>query len=345
MKLTVTDRGLDYIRQLALENYHNTHTHTMSLGNTLPHSVYSHERGSLRETLSQTQMFSRTHSTLGSMKSKGLTGTRTHYNTLAKLATMGSGRETPVLETLLPAVLAANKPMAIEVNQPKIALSSSFQKRYFQGSPNTVATPSEAETNVRVTTHWGKELLSEPKVAAGIMGQSNRFLPKGVAERNARLKLRRTLERLKLEGLPDNLNQVESVASMFLAKTLRYQKLLERQEVMKKRRFELDSLRKSVLQRSLLKDAAELEGNTQLICNLKDHFALTGVHDTKRQRYRDRVQNKHQHTVKLWHLYGNLQKLAAPPERKSSIAYSKLAAAHTVAPGQGLRRLSSTLSD
>ena len=233
-----------------------------------------------------------------------------------------------MLDALLPAVLAANPPLEVEVNQPKICLSPNFQKRYVPPSPP--ATSSEEEATIRVSSYWTSSLLAEPKISTEQYRRSSRFLPKEIVERNARLKLRRTLQRLKVERLPGSLSQVENIASILLSKTLRYQKLLERQEVTRRRRRELDTLRKSVLQRAQVKEAAELGENTQLISQATMLMASPLLRDTKKERYRDRVLKKHQSTANAWDQRANLIRLSAPIGRKVSTIYSKLIMAHNL---------------
>ncbi len=271
MKVTLTDKGVTYIRQLALDSMGESHTCSGQ-----------------KYSLAALNPLARTH---------------TSFRLGSNVSFRSASLATPLLDTLLPAMLATNPPRQVEIHQPKIAISPTFQKRYLvtqQFSPNSTFNGG-----------FGRSLR----------GADPPGIRRPLDPKHARLRLLKTLQAFSKMEKP-RLAQVEDMATTLISKTLRYNKLVERQEAVRKRRNDILLLHRDMIKKTEIEDTIELDGKTQCIEKINAVERMQQIRDTKRERYIMRLKSKHRAVERIWGREKSLLSLAASIKRK--VPYMKL---------------------
>ncbi len=293
MKVTLTDKGVDYIKQLMFDNMNESQSYPVKRYLTSADRPYNN--------------------------SSQLSHVSLHFGHTVPIHS--GSLSAPLLDTLLPAMLAANPPREVEIHQPRISISPTFQKHYLVSSPSCLSMQGSLQLGA----------MSAAKMGRTFRGASDLGIPTARVTgrlpdvKTARLRLLRTLQAFKIEKPLKQFSQVENAAAAIISKTLRLNKLVERQEAIRKKRKDIASRHKDLIRKTEIEDTMELDGKTQLIEKINAIEAMQTIRDTKLERYRVRLQRKHLNVEGVWGRQKSLAWLASPVRRRISVPYTRLA--------------------
>ena len=287
MKITLTEKGSEYIKQLLFDTLENSHTQLSQTKNTNG----SRSQGDFSKRDLSTILL---RSNVGTKDSKGKLGNQ-------------------LLDTILPAMIASNPPKKINIKKPRILVSPEFQDRYLQAS--SVTSPSRERMKTQI------EMRTLPNLRTKL---GSKTMSESITDRTCQEKLYKTMQRFRQEKTPQRLRQVENAAAVYLSRTLRKNKLATMQNEINKKREEQEKIRREMMKQFEIEDLLESEGKASLIEQIKKLDEKAMMSSTFRQRHQDRVHYKHLSMINFWRGKKRLQTLASPLLRKLSMPYAKI---------------------
>jgi len=285
MKVTLTTTGLDYIRQLMFDKLSESHIKTPPAN----FNRFSNVPVTLMNSTSMSSHF---------VKSK-------------------QSQSPPVLDILLPAVLAANPPKPVDIKQTRISISNDFKKRYVIKHNYSFSMQNSFTTNQAKPINTLDPAYQTAKTP---------FLTKKDFEpKNAKIRLLKTMAAFNFDKNTKNMSKAESLASQMLIKTLRYGRLLQQQEKLKKRRDDLERNHQNYIKRLRQEDADSLDSKTIRIQKFETLDAEKLLKkDTQKARYIYRLMKKHNSIAQSWWEKSTVKRLSCSPKRIPNTIFSKL---------------------
>jgi len=294
MKVTVTERGTEYLREFYFDQVNDSTNRTKSVPKLRLQSQTANVN-TRKELATLLQM--------KSSKNIQLSNRKMDAHLLA----------TELLDSLVPAMMASNPPNKIAIKMPRVYVSSKFREKYIREpvqTPNTPLFPNLTGTKNTINDN------SKLNITNGLY-TTREYYQVNKDEEN---KLCKTLYRFSKEKTPQRLRQVKDIAATLMAKSWKRSKL----KLIKKEEKDPQTLIKRAVTKRMERndeiinaDVAKIMHKIQPLVNEKIE------HGTIKERYKERLQLKHSKIVDEWFRFTRIQQLSKPFKRKISVPMLK----------------------